>query len=283
MSASPSTTVPAGAPTWQPQPMRAKTQRWFIVIVAAVVIASVALVAYLLFRQDIQQIEIKPLPAGADLAIVLAPILVAAAGIERLLESFFGIVEGNWKSLVAYLGRGLRWLHAAETEVDNARQWLANISQEYNALLGDLPLTTSDQSADVTQNTQEFVNKAQDRLDQAKLLMGLAEQRLQRAEDQLSLVTDSDDYKNAKRAVAVYLGLLGGLVVATVGSLQMFALMGVHVPVRVDVFITGLVVGSGTAPVHSLINILQSVKDTLDSAQDFMDVRKIAPPKEEKK
>jgi hypothetical protein len=58
----------------------------------------------------------------------------------------------------------------------------------------------------------------------------------------------------------------------------MFALMGVKVgDPRIDVIVTGLVIGSGSAPVHSLINILQSAKDALDSAQGWLDSAKKKP------
>jgi hypothetical protein len=40
------------------------------------------------------------------------------------------------------------------------------------------------------------------------------------------------------------------------------------------VIITGLVIGSGSTPVHSVINILQSAKDTLESAQGWLDANK---------
>jgi hypothetical protein len=50
----------------------------------------------------------------------------------------------------------------------------------------------------------------------------------------------------------------------------MFALLGIAaVPERFDVFITGLVIGSGSYPVHSLVGILQQGKDTLDSAKGY--------------
>jgi hypothetical protein len=43
-------------------------------------------------------------------------VLAASAGIERFLETIFTIIEGNARTLVAYLGRGLRGLHSAEPE-----------------------------------------------------------------------------------------------------------------------------------------------------------------------
>jgi hypothetical protein len=62
-----------------------------------------------------------------------------------------------------------------------------------------------------------------------------------------------------------------GTFVAVIGQLQLFAMLGVGgVPARVDVFITGLVIGSGSYPVHSLVGILQQTKDTLAGVRAFL-------------
>jgi hypothetical protein len=56
----------------------------------------------------------------------------------------------------------------------------------------------------------------------------------------------------------------------------MFALLGIGtIPARFDVFITGLVIGSGSYPVHSLVGILQQGKDALDSAKGYFN--RLAP------
>jgi hypothetical protein len=203
--------------------------------------------------------------------------------------------------LVAYLGCGLRWLHNAESEVDSARQWLTNVSAEYNRQLKELPFSgatpvvsvgtpeatisptgTPGRPATASLDSQQILALADSRLKSAKELMDLAEKRLQLAGDQLSDATVWDNYRNIKRAASIYLGLLLGLIVATASSLQMFALMGVKVgDPRIDVIVTGLVIGSGSAPVHPLINILQSAKDTLDGAQGWLDSAKKKPATQE--
>jgi hypothetical protein len=67
------------------------------------------------------------------------------------------------------------------------------------------------------------------------------------------------------------LGLILGVIVAALGQLQMFAMLGIgSVPARVDVFITGLVIGTGSYPVHSLVGILQQTKETLDGAKGYL-------------
>jgi hypothetical protein len=101
-------------------------------------------------------------------------------------------------------------------------------------------------------------------------MMVLAQKRLEDAESNLAAVTSSDSYISAKSAASIVLGLMLGVIIAAIGQLQMFAMLGVAaVPARFDVFITGLVIGSGSYPVHSLVGILQQSKDTLDSAKGY--------------
>ena len=50
----------------------------------------------------------------------------------------------------------------------------------------------------------------------------------------------------------------------------MFAMLGIGVvSPQIDVLITGLVIGSGSYPVHSLVGILQQGKSTVDSIKGY--------------
>ena len=119
-------------------------------------------------------------------------------------------------------------------------------------------------------SVKELTGEAQAKMMAANAMMQLAQQRLQAAEDNLADATSSDGYRGIKAAASIVLGLMLGVIVAQLGALQMFALMGVTaVPTKIDIFITGLVIGSGAYPVHSLVGILQQGKDTLDSVKGF--------------
>jgi hypothetical protein len=108
----------------------------------------------------------------------------------------------------------------------------------------------------------------------AEALLKDAQSRLTVAENKLSDVTSSADYRSAKGAVTIVLGLLLGVIIAAMGQIQAFALLGIDaVPARIDVLITGLVIGSGSYPVHSLVGILQQGKDALDGLGNFLDSR----------
>ena len=260
--------VQGGMPTWSEREQFFKVQRWFRVLIAAVVLLWLLLIGWVLFIAPIKNAEASKLEAGANLTLVLAPVLVAAAAVERTLESVFNVIEGSWHKMVAYLGRGLRWLKSAEVEVKQARQFLAEASDKYNMEMRSL------QIGDIS--VSEITDTIRIKMEAANKMMTLAQKRLSDAERNLDDVTSSDSYISAKSAVSIVLGLMLGVIIAAIGQLQMFALLGIAaVPARFDVLITGLVIGSGSYPVHSLVGILQQGKDTLDSAKGYFN--RLAP------
>ena len=249
-------------PTWDEKYQFFRMQAWFRILVVLIVGLWVGLIAWVLFVAPITDATAKTLEASANLTVVLAPVLAAAAAVERTLETLFNVLEGSWRTMVAYLGRGLRWLKSAEVEVKQARQFLADVADKYNAEMQNIEIGEV--------SVSELTLAAQARIDAVNKLMNVAQQRLKAAEDNLSNATSSENYINAKAAVSVVLGLMLGVIISALAQLQMFALLGVSiVPARFDVLITGLVIGSGSYPVHSLVGILQQGKDTLDSVKGY--------------
>ena len=252
-----------GMPLWDEGDKRRAMKRWLKILVAVIVGVWLILIGHVFFIAPITDADARELGVGVDLMVVLAPVLAAAAGVERMLETIFNIIEGAWKSMIAYLGRGMRWLKNAEIEVIEARQWLADASTVYNQKMREL-------SFDPGMALGSLTTELQDKMGAATNLVHMAEARLADAEKTLSNVTSSDGYRSAKGAASVVLGLMFGVIIAALGSLQMFAMLGIAaVPARVDVFITGLIIGSGSYPVHSLVGILQQGKDTLDGVKGF--------------
>jgi hypothetical protein len=253
--------VQGGMPTWSDSDQFFKTRRWFRFLVAIVVILWLTLIAWVLVS-PINDAESLPLAVGANLTIVLAPVLAAAAAVERTLESVFNVLEGSWRTMVAYLGRGLRWLKNAEIEVQQARQFLDEISDKYSAELQSIQFGQTSVST--------LTNEIQARINAANKLMTLAQLRLENAESNLAGVTSSESYISAKAAASIILGLMLGVIIAGIGQLQMFAMLGIGiVPAQIDVLITGLVIGSGSYPVHSLVGILQQGKGAVDSVKGY--------------
>jgi hypothetical protein len=256
------TMLQPGIPTWNEQKEFFSMRNWLRILVAVIVILWIALVVWVMAFAPITKAPIAQLSAAANLTIVLAPVLAAAAAVERTLETTFNVMEGSWRTMVAYLGRGLRWLKSAETELKQARQFLADVSDKYNAEMDTIQFGQL--------SAAEFTAEIQARMDVANRMMALAQQRLKDAEQNLSAATSSDSYVSAKAAASIIVGLMLGVVIAAIGQLQMFAMLGISmVPARIDVLVTGLVIGSGSYPVHSLVGILQQGKDTLNSVKGY--------------
>lgn len=255
--------VPQGdIPTWDEKKQFFRMQAWFRILAALIIILWVALIIWVLAFAPITDAEAAQLNVGASMAMLLAPVLAAAAAVERTLESAFNMIESSWRTMVAYLGRGLRWLKSAEVEVKQARQFLADVSDKYNEEMRNIQFGQLSASA--------LTAEMRARMEVANRMMGLAQQRLKDAEGNLSAVTSSDGYIRAKGAAAIVVGLMLGVIVAGLSQLQMFAMLGIGVvPARIDVLITGLIIGSGSYPVHSLVGILQQSKDTLDSVKGY--------------
>ena len=255
-------TIPQGGmPTWDEGDKRRQMKYILIFIGLLVVAAWVAIIYWVIFFPK-DPLQKATAIVGNDLLIILAPVLAAATGVERSLETFFNIIENSFKTMVAYLGKGMRWLKNSEIEVQQARQWLADISTRYAEEMQTLQING--------QSIRQLTGEAQNKMVAANAMLQLAQQRLEAAEENLSDVSSSDGYRRVKAAASVVLGLMLGVIVAQLGSLQMFALMGVSaVPITVDIFLTGLIIGSGSYPVHSLVGILQQGKDTLDSVKGY--------------
>jgi len=251
-----------GIPTWDEQKQFFKTRSWFRILITLIIILWLALIIWVLAIAPITDAPAAPLKVGATMAMVLAPVLAAAAAVERTLETTFNIVEGSWRTMIAYLGRGLRWLKSAETEVGQARQFLADVSDKYNEEMRNIHLGHLSASA--------LTAEMQGKMEIANRMMGLAQRRLKDAEGNLSAVTSSNSYISAKAAASIIVGLMLGVIIAALAQLQIFAMLGIAgVPARIDVLITGLIIGSGSYPVHSLVGILQQSKDTLDSVKGY--------------
>lgn len=254
--------VQGGMPTWSDQDQFFKTRRWFRVLVWVIILLWLILIGWVLIS-PINDAQALPLVVGANLTIVLAPVLAAAAAVERTLESMFNILEGSWRTMVAYLGRGLRWLKNAEVEVQQARQFLADASEKYNSELQEVQFGQA--------SAATIADEVQAKVASANKLMIIAQQRLENAESNLAEVTSSESYISAKAAASIILGLMLGVIIAAIGQLQMFAMLGIGtVPAQIDVLITGLVIGSGSYPVHSLVGILQQGKGAVDSVKGYL-------------
>jgi hypothetical protein len=189
----------------------------------------------------------------ASVAIALAPLVAAATAIERVIEMVFNWYESAVLSIGGAAGLGGSYVKWAREQVSAYRNALINASSESEI-----------------SRLEELLLDAQQRL-----------------KDSLK----SEPYVSLKRAVAVLLGIVLGLVAAFSTGLQMFQLLGIDlssmnaaagspsvsgVVATLDMVITGVVIGTGSAPVHSLLGILQNTKDAIDQVRALAQGRSIA-------
>jgi hypothetical protein len=173
---------------------------------------------------------------GTNVAAVLAPILAAATATERIIEMIFNWYESLILSANRLLGEGKGYLGWSQKQVQKYQVELLKLSNQ------------NDSNA----------------LKQAEYQLALAQERLQ---DYLK----SPFYTSWKRGLTLILGIVLGVIITFMVQLQMFTLLlGLEMPQIfswLDMLVTGLIIGTGSAPVHSLIGLLQNTKDAVYEAR----------------
>jgi hypothetical protein len=185
-------------------------------------------------------IPLLPKEVG-DFATVLAPLVAVSVAIERLLETVFDWFEQSTRSAAQVL--------AAPRET---LDWIGREYQEAYEATAEAAATTG---VTVTPASAEALQKA--------------ESRLAAAEARLRSWTNAPEYRAWKRSLSIWIGLLVGLLVAIMGDLGMFHIIGIPLPRLLDMLITGLIIGAGPGPMHSLIGILQSGKDAVNNLAEL--------------
>ncbi len=183
-----------------------------------------------------------------DYASVLAPLLAVSVAIERLLETAFDWYEQSVQTVADVLAgprAGLDWVRKELQDAYDAAQAVANS-------IGSTVASS-----------------------QALEIMNAAEARLAKAEERLSAWTKAPEYVAFKRALSIGVGLFVGLEVAVSSDLGMLRLIGFPMPRFIDMLVTGLVIGSGPGPMHSLIGMLQGGKDSLQKLAELADARAV--------
>ena len=187
-------------------------------------------------------LQVPELPKEVgDFATILAPFLAISVAIERLLETAFNWFEQSSRAIADILvapKEALDWVGREYQEAYEATQEAADTA-----------------SIEVTPESLE--------------LLGMAEERLAKAEQRLRGWVRAPEYLAWKRAISIWVGLLVGLAIAVLGNLGMLRYLGIPSPRCVDMFITGLIIGSGPGPMHDLIGILQSGRDALGNLAEL--------------
>ncbi|MBC7225427.1 MAG: hypothetical protein H5T59_14330 [Anaerolineae bacterium] len=189
-----------------------------------------------------------------SVALALAPLVAAATGIEQLLEWFFNWLESLYQGLVvAALGGVLGWYRWARDKWQAAYEGLQQAAAELRRLRGE--------EAPDEERIREWVRKSRQ-----------FEARLLAAQTRLQGVTKMPQYVRLKQGVALLAGLALGVVLALQADLRMFHMLGFSLAPGLEVWdrlITGLVTGTGSQPVHSLVKLLHQSQDALGRLRDM--------------
>lgn len=164
-------------------------------------------------------------------ALLLAPLVAAATAVERIIDMIFNWYESILLNVSAFSGQAKDYLGWARGEVARLQKELLNAQGNWEKV--------------------------------AQL-----ESQLEAAQNRLIEFLKSPTYLSRKRTLAVVLGIVIGLIMAFTVQIKMFAMLGIELPWGwADMLVTGLVIGTGSAPVHSLIGLLQNTKDAVDQAR----------------
>ncbi|MCC6800282.1 MAG: hypothetical protein IT325_09200, partial [Anaerolineae bacterium] len=200
-----------------------------------------------------------------DIAVKLTPLLVGAALIERTLEFLFNWVERAILDASHTLHIMLARV-AGLVQIDVRNAW-KNVTQLSSAL------STRQAHPDLALNDPESLNPEdwplallEERLAEARDLFETTQQAIETA-------LSSPLYVARKKVAAMVLSTVFGVVLALIGSLRLFAPLGVNVagwiadPFRIfDIVLAGVLMGLGTDWVHQVIGLLVNGKGLLGRA-----------------
>jgi hypothetical protein len=188
-----------------------------------------------------------PATAAPALEDVLAPFLAVAVIIERFWEGLFSWYEGFALATARLLGVSQQTTAWMKKEVENA----------------EAAVTTLVAALDEA--------KKQGNATPSALLAELdtAEKRLLDARERITESLKTPEYRAFKLAVTT-LGSLGlGVIVSVSAQLTMLHAAGLPVPPAMDVLLTGLLIGAGPCPLHTLIKSLQEFRQALAGLADL--------------
>ena len=175
-----------------------------------------------------------------DFSVALTPFVALAAAIERFWEIAFDVYERFALTVGKLVGGGARGINWMKDELNNASDAVSEVA----AQLGK-------------------TNPTDERYPQLMAAMQEAEERLLDAQDRIGETLKAPQYITVKRAITLLGSLVLGMGVSISGSIYIFNSIGFKVPAGIDMILSGLLVGAGVGPMHSLIGALQNTREAV--------------------
>lgn len=183
--------------------------------------------------------------SSASLLTILGVFFALALAIERVTEGIVGMFEKSYLSLRKVVSRCNAPHNWMERQYVRALKKVSDVAVELDKCTDD--------------PGKELLDK------QNAALKHLAE-----SEALLQSFTQEPDYIFRKRLITMGFNLVVGLVLAFVCGFRVFYILGLDIRTNFwDMFLTGLIIGSGSAPVHYLIGILQDWKEVLKQSGEI--------------
>lgn len=202
----------------------------------------------LVWLTDLNGAKGDPLPS--DIGVALGPLLALALTIERLIETIFDMFETNIKQIAKYTAAGHDGLKYIQEVTTLYTGEMTKAKDALKVAIGD--------STTNPEKKNQLIKSLED-----------AEQRLKDTGALWENLPKDPKYVSWKRALSIGLGLTLGMVVAVFSEHGLFYYLNLSVPRLLDMLVTGFVLGAGSGPMHSLIGILQSAKDSLANVGSF--------------
>ena len=209
------------------------------VIFLAIIVVLFLILLYL-FNQSRSVVSTVQAFSVTDFSVALTPFVALAAAIERFWEIAFDVYERFALTVGKLVGGGARGITWMKDELNNANDAVSEVAVQ----LGK------------TTPTDE-------RYPQLMGALQEAEERLMDAQDRIGETLKAPQYITVKRAITLLGSLVLGLAVSVAGNIYIFNAIGFKVPAGIDMILSGLFVGAGVGPMHSLIGALQNTREAV--------------------
>ncbi|MEQ1506183.1 MAG: hypothetical protein ABMB14_28380 [Myxococcota bacterium] len=205
--------------------------RWVVPAVSVVLFLGVAVLLG-------QEAGPTPPPSPVDVAAMIAPYLALALAIERFWEAVFSWYESLVLATGKTFGTTAAIANWMEREVRKAEIAVAEAAEK---------------------GAEPHGSEA----------IALAEAQLTNAKARIEETIRSPQYVGAKRAVTVIGSLTIGVALSLAGHFRMFLAVGLPLPEGLDVVMTGIAIGTGSGPMHSLVGLLQELRNAVGGVADL--------------
>jgi len=209
-------------------------------VIFLIIIVILFLLLLYLFNQSRSVAQTAQAFAVTDFSVALAPFVALATAIERFWEIAFDVYERFALTVGKLVGSGARGITWMKSELDNANDAVSSVAEQ----LGN-------------------TNPTDPKYGNLMAALQEAEERMLDAQDRIAETLKAPQYTTVKRAITLLGSLVMGLAVSLIGGINIFNAVGFRLPGGVDVLLSGLLVGAGVGPMHSLIGALQNAREAV--------------------